>query len=99
MYAPRMGMHAKDNLALLCEYRRSWRTDIISQTAGKVLLLSPLLRKASARSYYDSFRRLMCIQLYANIISFEFTFFVISVRDLDAESERINSTSEPVGLT
>lgn len=97
--APRIGMRAKDNIALLWIYRRSWRTDIISQTDGKVLLLSLPLHKASARSYYDSFCRLMCIQLYANIISFEFTFLVISVCDLDMENERINSTSELVGLT
>lgn len=30
----------------------------------------------------------MCIQLYANIISFEFTFFVKSARNLDMERQR-----------
>lgn len=65
-------MRTDDNFAFLFEYRVG--EEPISQTVGKVLLLSPLLRKAC--SYYDSFCRLMCIQLYANIISVEFTFFM-----------------------
>lgn len=33
----------------------------------------------------------MCIQLYANIISFEFTFFVKSLRDLDTDDEPVKT--------
>lgn len=34
----------------------------------------------------------MCIQLYANIISFEFTFFVKSACDLDTEERENENT-------